>query len=121
MHHNGLNYRLLWTETHFKLLICGFWILTRLGIIEIRSQKEKEKKAVVLKHLSEMVSLEHTQSNKEEEKGQEKIHPGQSLWLGSKACTGGSNMHVSDDRANKSLVWTLLTWKQERQVHSLCE
>lgn len=28
-------------------------------------------------------------------------HPGQSPWLHSKACTGGSNKHISDDRANK--------------------
>jgi len=29
--------------------------------------------------------------------GKKLIHPGQSLWLGSTAHTGGSNMHVSDD------------------------
>lgn len=117
-----LKCRFLLTET---LSTAHLWVLDTykeilgFGIIRITQSKGKTR----LKNSSEMVFLKHKQSNKEEKKarGKKKIHRGQSLWLDSKACTGGSNMHVSDDRVNKSLVWTLLTWKQERQVHSLCE
>ena len=65
-----------------------------------------------------LYTLQQRQRRRTGEGEKKNTHPGQSWWLWSKACTGGSNMHVSNDGWNKSLVWTLLTWKQEMQVHS---